>query len=55
MLYRLLINYFRLKVMRMVLLRVVGSKFVQSKNLKSISILTYILEMLAVAKMAKKK
>lgn len=46
MFYRLFINYLRLKMLRMVINGVTKSKFVKSKNLKTISIMTYGLELL---------
>ena len=47
MLYRLLINYFRLKLLRIIINRIVGSKLVKTKNIKRMSVLTYVLEFLA--------
>ncbi|KTC78776.1 Uncharacterised protein [Legionella cincinnatiensis] len=44
MLYRFFINYFRLKLLRIILNRIRGSKRINTKNLKIINILTYCLE-----------
>ncbi len=46
MFYRLLINYLRFKLLRIILSRIQRSGFVQSKNLKSLSILPFVLELL---------
>lgn len=50
MLYRFLISYARLKLLRIVLNRVLGSKFVKTKGKKSMQtmdLVTYALEFLA--------
>lgn len=44
MLYKLLINYFRLKLLRIALKSVMGSKYVKSKNLKTQNIILYAIE-----------
>lgn len=46
MLYKLFINYFRLKLLRIILGRVLGSKGTPIKNPNSMNILTYALEFL---------
>lgn len=48
MIYRLLINYFRIKLLNMILSRVMGSKGVKNKKLKTMSLLAYGLELLTV-------
>lgn len=47
MLYKILINYFRFKLLRPVLNGVKSSKFAKSKNAKTISLLTYGIEFFA--------
>ena len=47
MFYKLLIHYFRLKILRIFLSRIKGNRFVKSKNLKTINIITYGLELLS--------
>ncbi|HRD68735.1 MAG TPA: hypothetical protein PK657_01185 [Legionella sp.] len=47
MLYRLMINYFRIKLLRIVIAKIMGSRVVKSKNVKTINMLNYGLEFLA--------
>lgn len=47
MLYKLFINYFRLRLLRIILNRVMGGRLAKTKNVKSLSLLTYGLELLA--------
>lgn len=47
MLYKLLINYFRLKLLRVILNRVRGKGLVKTKNSKRRDVLIYGLELLA--------
>ncbi|KTD73410.1 hypothetical protein Ltuc_1257 [Legionella tucsonensis] len=55
MLYRLFINYFRLKLIRIILNRIRGGKRVNTKNLKTINILTYCLEFLTTYYLSSKR
>jgi hypothetical protein len=45
MFYKLLINYIRLKLFRLILNRLMASKAVRGRNIKSMSLLAYILEL----------
>lgn len=45
MLYRLVMNYIRLQLLRKILSRVFVSKGVKGHNLKSMSLATYIIEL----------
>ncbi len=47
MLYKLIFNYVRVKILHMILKQVMGSKFVKSKNMNAMNILSYGLEFLA--------
>lgn len=44
MLYRLLLNYFRIKLLRYFLVLFMGSKFAKTKNMKTIGVLAFALE-----------
>lgn len=46
MLYRILINYFRLKLLRLVFTRIMGHRLVKNRNIKTISLISYGLEIL---------
>ncbi|MDP1604893.1 MAG: hypothetical protein Q8M03_16705 [Legionella sp.] len=47
MLYRLFINYLRLRLIRLILNRVMGRKVVKGKGMKTMSTSTYLIELLA--------
>ncbi len=46
MIYRLFINYFRLKLLRVILNRISRRQIMKGKNLKTMSIVSYGLELL---------
>ena len=46
MIYRLVLNYFWFKALRIIVSRIMGSKLVTPKNMKTMSLLTYGLEVL---------
>lgn len=47
MLFKYVFGYFRLKLLLIILNRIMGSKLIKSKNMKSMNLLTYALEVLA--------
>lgn len=47
MLYKLFINYLRLKLLRIILNRVTGKKMGNNKNAKTMGIAPYVVELLA--------
>jgi len=47
MLYKLIINYVRLQLLQMFLQQIRSSKFAKTKNIKTINLLTYGLELFA--------
>jgi hypothetical protein len=55
MFYRLLMYYFRLKLLGILLGRIQSSRFVQSRNIKNINLITYGLELFSLFFLKPKK
>ncbi|KTD56472.1 hypothetical protein [Legionella shakespearei] len=55
MLYRLLGYYLKAKLLRLVLARIKGTRFMKSKNLKTMNLMTYILELAGMYLLKKRK
>jgi hypothetical protein len=55
MLYKLMINYMRLKLIRLIIHRVMAPKTKSGKNLRTISLLTYCAELFATFYFGRKK
>jgi hypothetical protein len=55
MLYKIIINYIRLKLLGVIFTRLLGSKTVKGKAVKSMPVLPYVLEFLATYYLRKNK
>lgn len=55
MLYRLLGYYLKAKLLRLVLARIKGTRYMKSKNLKTMNLMTYILELVGMYLLKKRK
>lgn len=45
MLYKLLLTYFRAKILRIILTRILSNKFIKIKNVRTMNLVTYALEL----------
>ena len=55
MFYKILMNYFRLKLLKIILNRLVVSKFIKTENIKTMSLLAYGIELLKTFRSNKSK